>query len=279
MNNLLTQFEKQLQTRLTFNNKLFDAMNYSLLAGGKRFRPMLLLCLATDFDIEAERMFPIANALEMIHTYSLIHDDLPALDDDEMRRGVPTNHVVYGEDVAILAGDGLLTHAFFELTKSKIEDREKVEIIELFSLHAGPFGMVLGQINDMEHDINMSTDFHELEQIHRLKTGKLIELSVVTPCIVAKKPDYVITEAHELGKLIGLWFQIRDDIMDVTESSETLGKTANSDIRNQKLTYVSHLGLDGARKELKACQEQIFEILNTNFPNATNLKNYLSEVM
>ena len=225
---------------------LDEAMRYSLLAGGKRIRPVLALATAEAIDIPAATILPLAAAIELIHTYSLIHDDLPAMDDDDLRRGRPTCHRAYGEDVAILAGDGLYAEAFKLLLSE--QQGEPADVLAAAELAAatGVDGMVGGQYLDIAGTAPPGVD--GLRRLHELKTGRLIGASVECVLLLAggHKPDtmsYFRTFANELGVL----FQIVDDILDVTGSEETLGKPQGTDERLGKRTYVTEFGLDGAR--------------------------------
>ena len=226
---------------------LDEAMRYSLLAGGKRIRPVLALATAEAIDIPAATILPLAAAIELIHTYSLIHDDLPAMDDDDLRRGRPTCHRAYGEDVAILAGDGLYAEAFkLLLSEQEGEPADVLAAAAELAAATGVDGMVGGQYLDIAGTAPPGVD--GLRRLHELKTGRLIGASVECVLLLAggHKPDtmsYFRTFANELGVL----FQIVDDILDVTGSEETLGKPQGTDERLGKRTYVTEFGLDGAR--------------------------------
>ena len=226
---------------------LQEAMEYSLLAGGKRIRPVLTLETCRLCGGEPAQALPFACAVEMIHTYSLIHDDLPAMDDDQLRRGRPTNHVVYGEATAILAGDGLLTAAFEELTRAELPADRVVEAVACLSRCAGPAGMVGGQALDMAGEGRGMTR-SELEQLQSLKTGALISAAAQLGCIAAggsrEDRDRVRAYAQALGRA----FQVRDDMLDVISSDQELGKPVGSDQANEKSTFVTALGLEGCQR-------------------------------
>ena len=226
---------------------LQDAMRYSLLAGGKRIRPVLALATARATGLETDSVLPMAAAIELIHTYSLIHDDLPAMDDDELRRGRPTCHVVYGEDVAILAGDGLYAEAFHHLLARQDGSPERVLAAarELASA-TGVGGMVGGQYLDVVAAPNGGP--RELRRLHELKTGRLIEASVECVLLLAGLPQPATIAARAYAAELGVLFQIVDDILDVTGTDQDLGKPRGSDERLGKLTYVSAYGLDRARE-------------------------------
>ncbi len=229
--------------------KLNEAMRYSALAGGKRIRPVLCLTVAEAAGLESEAVLRAGCAYELIHTYSLIHDDLPAMDNDDFRRGQPTNHKVYGEATAILAGDGLLTMAFAwlaSLTGSGVAAEKVVKIIALAAEAAGHDGMVGGQMLDIAWE-KQRAELPVLESIHRRKTGALIRAPILTGAILAgvAADHYEVLDRYS-GR-IGLLFQIVDDILDVVGDAQSLGKTTGRDALLEKSTYPSLLGLDGAR--------------------------------
>ena len=224
---------------------LDEAMRYSLLAGGKRVRPVLALATARALGVDPARFLPVAAALELIHTYSLIHDDLPAMDDDELRRGLPTSHVKFGEDVAILAGDGLFAEAVRLFCEQPGEpDRVLAAMGELAGA-TGVDGMVGGQYVDV---IGAEDDASGLRALHALKTGRLIAASVGVVLILEGLGEPETIPYRRFADELGVLFQIVDDILDVTESDEQLGKPHGSDERHGKLTYVSLFGLDRARE-------------------------------
>jgi len=226
---------------------LEEAMRYSLLAGGKRIRPVLALATARVTGLETARVLPLAAAVELIHTYSLIHDDLPAMDDDALRRGRPTCHVVYGEDVAILAGDGLYAEAFYHLLSTQEGPPERVlAAARELAQATGVGGMVGGQYLDVVDASDAgSTD---LRRLHELKTGRLIEASIECVLLLAGLPQPATIAARAYAAELGVLFQIVDDILDVTGTDHDLGKPRGSDERLGKLTYVSAFGLERARE-------------------------------
>ncbi|MBI4715345.1 MAG: polyprenyl synthetase family protein, partial [Nitrospirae bacterium] len=234
-------------------DELFDAMRYSLLGGGKRVRPILALAAAEAVGGETEPVLPAAAAIEMIHTYSLIHDDLPAMDDDAFRRGRPTNHTVFGEAAAILAGDGLLTQAFGLLSEEAMEGRwapeAAVRVIWEIAMAAGPMGMVGGQALDMDGS-KEGVDRDALELIHRTKTGALIRASVRVGGILGGGSEGALEALSRYAEAIGLAFQVADDILDVEGSRDDLGKDTQKDAARRKNTYPALLGLEGARETL-----------------------------
>lgn len=231
------------------NNTLERAMVYSLENGGKRVRPILLLMILESFGTRREKGLNIAIALEMIHTYSLIHDDLPAMDDDDLRRGQPTNHKVFGEAVAILAGDALLTDAFSMIYLSSLTPEQKIQLIGELSHFAGSKGMIKGQLLDMEAE-DTTVGLDGLKKIHALKTGALFRFACLAAGVIAGGNEATIDDLTSFANHLGLAFQIQDDILDVEGDTDKIGKTVGSDIANNKSTYVSLLGLDGAKQML-----------------------------
>ena len=228
-------------------SKLKAAMAYALLGGGKRIRPMLGMTLLESKGVDPTPYIEAFLAVEMIHTYSLIHDDLPAMDDDTLRRGKPTVHIAFDEAIAILAGDALLTDSFRLVTQNKyLSALQKVEIIDIISSKAGSTGMVFGQIKDIESEDKMIT-IEDLNLMYELKTANLIQASLMIAGVILS--DHDIKSYEDLGYYIGLIFQIQDDILEYTLSPEEFGKSKSDDIRN-KPTYVSLLGLDKTNQVL-----------------------------
>ena len=242
---------------------LREAMRYSLLAGGKRLRPILCLAACELAGGDAAQAMPTAVALEMIHTMSLIHDDLPAMDDDDLRRGRPTNHKVYGEAVAILAGDALLTRAFemVALRSQGVPPERLLNVVGELSLVAGAPGLVGGQVVDLESE-GQDVDLETLEYIHLHKTGALLSACVITGAMIGGADDALIKALRTYARGIGLAFQIIDDILDITASSEVLGKTAGKDLVADKTTYPKLLGLEESRKRAADLVREAKEILN-----------------
>jgi geranylgeranyl diphosphate synthase type II len=230
---------------------LEEAMRYSLLAGGKRIRPVLTLATARAIGRDPASFLPLAAAIELIHTYSLIHDDLPAMDDDDLRRGRPTCHVKYGEDVAILAGDGLYAEAFHHLLAEQDADPARlVAAARELAAATGVDGMVGGQYLDVA-DVTSTPE--ELRRLHALKTGRLIGASVVCVLLLAGVDEDKTAAWRRYASELGVLFQIVDDILDVTGTDAALGKPSGSDERLGKRTYVSHYGLDRARELAAEC--------------------------
>ncbi len=221
-----------------------DAMEYSLMSGGKRLRPMFLYDALAGYGIEEERGNEFAVALELIQTYSLIHDDLPAMDNDDLRRGKPSCHKQFDEATAILAGDGLLTYAFEVAAESREPADRVVRSIGILSRMAGPSGMVYGQCLDTTEEDQVH-GWEDLRKVHRYKTGCLFSAPFMIAAVISGRDDATIEAWHKVGDTIGLAFQVQDDIMDATETAEELGKS-NSDARNEKVTSVSLLGMEQA---------------------------------
>lgn len=239
---------------------IYESMRYSIFAGGKRLRPILAIMACELFDGIVEDVLPFACSIELIHTYSLIHDDLPSMDDDDFRRGKPTNHKVFGEGFAILAGDALLNKAY-EIMLENIFNSKKTEYMEaayIISKAAGVMGMVGGQSIDLYYE-NKEIIIDELNEMHDRKTGAMIKASLETGAIIAKATREDIERIGQYGYLIGRAFQITDDILDVKGSEENLGKTLGKDIRNNKSTYVSYYGL---KKSQEIAQDTVNKAKN-----------------
>ncbi len=248
---IVLQLEKKLDALKIADEHLAKSMHYGVLNGGKRLRPFLVYATAQAFGASLEKADSAAVAMEMIHSYSLVHDDLPAMDDDDLRRGKPTCHIVYGEANAILAGDGLLTSAFEVLANAdELSVEQRLRLVQVLSKAAGGAGMVAGQSTDLNH-VNKTMSLDELEAMHRKKTGALIQASVRMGAICAnaslnqKQQAALITYADA----IGLAFQIWDDVLDVEGNTSALGKSQGKDQENNKPTYPALLGLEVARKK------------------------------
>jgi geranylgeranyl diphosphate synthase type II len=247
-----TQVEAALDRSLPviYPEKIYEAMRYSLMAGGKRLRPILCLATCELAGGTVDMAMPTACALEMIHTMSLIHDDLPAMDNDDYRRGKLTNHKVYGEDIAILAGDGLLAYAFEHVaveTKNVPNDR-LLRIVAILGRAVGAAGLVGGQVVDLESE-GKSISLETLNFIHNHKTAALLEASVISGAILAGAPECDVQRLSRYAKNIGLAFQIVDDILDITATQEELGKTAGKDLQAKKATFPSIWGLEESRRQ------------------------------
>jgi len=248
----------------TLPGSLHDSMRYSVFAGGKRIRPVLMAAACEAVGGEREGVLPAAAAIEMIHSYSLIHDDLPAMDDDDFRRGKPTNHKVYGEAVAILAGDGLLTEAFILLSNPQVlpsvSGVDRLEIIHHLSRAAGSLGMVGGQVVDMESE-GKKIDLPTLEYIHTHKTGALILAAIEIGAIIGGADATQRRALHRYGEAAGLAFQVADDILDIVADQSLLGKDVGSDQERGKATYPALLGLEGARQRARDLRDMAFTAL------------------
>jgi geranylgeranyl diphosphate synthase type II len=243
---------------------LEEAMRYSLLAGGKRIRPVLALATAKAVGLEPEHVLPLGAAIELIHTYSLIHDDLPAMDDDDLRRGRPTCHVKFGEDVAILAGDALYAEAFRHLLTAQQGDPAQVlQAARELAAATGVDGMVGGQYLDIA---GVSATREDLRRLHELKTGRLIAASVVCVLLLDDPGEQAMEQWRRFSGELGVLFQIVDDILDVTGTDEDLGKRHGSDERQGKRTYVTEYGLDGARGMASACHAAATDTLSKVAP-------------
>ena len=255
--------EEALQGRFQASGRyadLTEAMEYSLLAGGKRIRPVLTLECCRLCGGEPEAALPFACGVEMVHTYSLIHDDLPAMDDDDLRRGRPTNHKVYGEATAILAGDGLLTAAFETLAGARLPAERVAEAVSCLAREAGPEGMVGGQVLDMAGEGRALT-LGELELLQSLKTGALISAAAELGCIAAGGTEEQRRAVRVYAQCLGRAFQIQDDILDVTGTAEELGKPVGSDRVNEKSTFVSVLGLEESHARVTELTRQAEQAL------------------
>lgn len=245
---------------------LIASILYSVESGGKRIRPLLFLEMLEGFGMDlTEGHFDVAAALEMIHTGSLIHDDLPAMDDDDYRRGRLTNHKKFGEATAILAGDSLFLDPFGLVANAELADKIKVQLIAELSQASGTYGMVGGQMLDMEGE-ERQLELTELQAIHANKTGKLLTFPIVAGGIVANVSEVDLVRLHEAGALIGLAFQVRDDILDVTATFDEIGKTPKKDLLADKATYPSLLGL-----------EQSYDVLNQSIDQALAIFQKLAE--
>lgn len=247
-----------------FSRTLAEAMNYSMKAGGKRLRPVLMSAMYEMLGGKSELVEPFMAAIEMIHTHSLIHDDLPAIDNDQYRRGKKTTHVVYGESAAILAGDALLNYAYetafcaFDLTNQPEEMLRVAKALKILGEKTGISGMLGGQGVDVEND-GRPLSKEMLDFIYENKTSALIEASLMIGAVLAGEEN--LTEIQQIGSNIGIAFQIQDDILDVTSSQEELGKPVGSDEKNHKTTYVTLEGIEKAGEEVKRLTEQAVELL------------------
>ena len=261
-----TELKKELQ-ELSYPETIADGMEYAVLNGGKRLRPFLLFATLELLNEDIKKGVKSAIALEMIHSYSLVHDDLPALDNDDYRRGKLTTHKVFGEAEGILIGDSLLTYAFYVLSQKNLEFlsfEQIVNIISKTSEYAGINGMIGGQMIDIQSE-NKKIDFETLKYIHSHKTGKLIKLPIEIACIIANVEKDKREILEEYADLIGIAFQVKDDILDVEGSFEDLGKPVGSDVDLHKATYPSILGMEESKKILNDTVEKAKEIIKNKF--------------
>ncbi len=245
---------------------IFQAMNYSVRAGGKRLRPMLMEETWRLFGGTSPSIRPFMAAIEMIHTYSLIHDDLPAIDNDEYRRGRRTTHAVYGEAMGILAGDALLNYAFETAARAFVSEPDNPAIgraIGILAGKAGVYGMIGGQVVDVESEKQGKTVTQEkLDFIYRLKTGALMEASMMIGAVLAGASEEQVAAVERIAAKVGMAFQIQDDILDVTGTFEELGKPIGSDERNQKATYVTYAGMEASVREVARLSQEAAEELD-----------------
>ncbi len=244
---------------------IMEAMGYSLLAGGKRLRPMLMQETFCLYDGTSKALRPFMAALEMIHTYSLVHDDLPAMDNDEYRRGRKTTHIVYGEDMGILAGDALLNYAFETAFRAFVIEPEKSlaigRALAVLGEKAGIYGMIGGQVIDVK-ETGHAVSKDVLDTIYRLKTAALIEAAMMIGAILGGASEEDVKKVERIAEYVGVAFQIQDDILDVTSTSEVLGKPVHSDEKNEKTTYVTLMGIDEAKKEVERLSNEAITLLH-----------------
>lgn len=249
-----------------YQKTVFQAMNYSVLAGGKRIRPILMLETYKLFGGSNKAIESFVAAIELIHTYSLVHDDLPAMDDDELRRGKLTTHAKFGEAMGVLAGDGLLNYAFeialdtLDETKGA-DNRAVIRSLKVLAKKAGIYGMIGGQVVDVEAEKQYGISKNRLDFIYELKTGTLIEAAMMIGAILGGATDEEVEQIEEVAKKIGLAFQIQDDVLDVIGETETIGKSVGSDEKNQKATYVVFEGLEKAKQEVADLTDDAIAIL------------------
>lgn len=253
----------EIDREVSLHNKLAESMKYSLSNGGKRLRPILLMAAADSIGVDGEKFLTTAIAIEMIHTYSLIHDDLPAMDNDDYRRGKLTNHKIYGESLAILAGDALQSLAFEVLTREKnATDAQKMLVVKEVSHAIGMCGMVGGQALDLDAE-GKQIDLKTLRKMHLGKTGALFTTAIRSGAILANANQKQLDSLTTFAKYYGLAFQITDDILDITGDESELGKPIGSDLRNLKSTYVTLTSLSEAKKLAKEASENAIEALES----------------
>lgn len=260
--------KKYLPKEEGYQKTVIEAMNYSFSAGGKRLRPMIIYKSYKAFGGQSDYVEPFMAALEMIHTYSLVHDDLPEMDNDDLRRGKPTTHKAYGQAMAVLAGDGLLNYAFETALMAAgmaATDEERLRVLEaikVLSNKAGIYGMIGGQVVDVESEKKETKLSQEqLLFIHENKTAALLQCALMVGAILAGADREEVETLEEAGKWLGIAFQIQDDILDVTSTTEVLGKPVGSDEENEKVTYVSYMGVDRSIEEQKSMSARAVDIL------------------
>lgn len=273
------QFTQKYVNKMQTNPSILgESMRYSLLNGGKRVRPVLMLACADVLGIAQDDVLPFALALEMIHTYSLIHDDLPAMDNDDFRRGKPSSHKAFGEANAILAGDGLLNEAYAICLNEASKGENYITAGKVLNECAGIYGMIAGQSADIYYsaqDVEVSEK--ELSYIYEHKTGKLLLAPIIIPCILNNNKNYA--EFDRFGKLLGLLFQMTDDILDVTGDFNALGKSIGKDEAENKLTCVRLYGLEGAKIRAELCASECHSVLETINGNTEFLKELVDYVL
>ena len=252
----------------TYNGIIYDSCSYSLNIGGKRVRPILLLLTYYIYKEDYKKVMPMAAAIEMIHTYSLIHDDLPCMDDDDLRRGKPTNHIKFQENIAVLAGDALLNEAMIIMMDYALKNKgNSLNAAYEIAIAAGAEGMIGGQVVDIiSEGKRISKD--ELEYMHSKKTGELIKASILAGGILANAPESDLKALEEYGKKLGLVFQIKDDILDVVGDSNVLGKNTHTDKEHNKTNFISVFGLEKCTELCKSLTEECIQILENLSVNA-----------
>ena len=271
----LEKYASALQTEPTI---LGESMRYSLCNGGKRVRPVLMLACADALDVDKSEILPFALALEMIHTYSLIHDDLPCMDNDDFRRGKPSNHKKYGEANALLAGDALLGEAYALCFQESLKGEKQARASLFLNECAGIYGMLVGQTADLLYsESGLDVSEKELLYIYEHKTGKLLLAAVMMACLLKGDKNYL--EFENFGKKLGLLFQLTDDILDVTGTFENLGKTIGKDEKENKLTCVRLYGLEGAKLKAESCAKDCLVILEGIDGNTEFLKELVNYIL
>lgn len=263
----------------TYNKVIYDSASYSINIGGKRIRPILMLLTYSMYKENWREILEFSSAIEMIHTYSLIHDDLPCMDDDDLRRGKPTNHKVYGENIAVLAGDTLLNEAMNLMMRFSLKNGKKSLVAaEMIASAAGPEGMIGGQVVDiMNEGKKISED--ELKYMHMKKTGALIKVSIISGAILGEAPEDDTRKLEKFGENLGLAFQIKDDILDVIGSTEKLGKNVLSDEESNKSNFIKMYGLEYCIKECERLTKESIEILDSLSVDTKDLKVLTKELL
>lgn len=263
----------------TYNKVIYDSASYSLNIGGKRIRPILMLLIYSMYKENWRDILEFSSAIEMIHTYSLIHDDLPCMDDDDLRRGKPTNHKIYGENIAVLAGDTLLNEAMNLMMRFSLKNGKKALVAaEMIASAAGPEGMIGGQVVDIINEGKKISE-DELKYMHMNKTGALIKVSIMSGAILGEAPEEDIRKLEKFGENLGLAFQIKDDILDVIGSTEKLGKNVLSDEESNKSNFITMHGLEYCIKECERLTKESIEILDSLSVDTKDLKVLTKELL
>ncbi len=280
LSNFIRVFDERLNHSLDTVSESFvkDAMQYALSSEGKRLRPFLIFCMSNR-DMHDEVLLDVCTTLEMVHTYSLVHDDLPAMDNDDYRRGRLTTHKVFDEATAILAGDGLLTYAFSVLSKLNLSSDQRIELISILADASGADGMILGQAQDMINDSKSDFSIDELYRLYTNKTGKLFSAALKMGNILANKPVNQ-ADLDKIGYKLGIVFQIQDDYLESTSSFDVLGKSNQSDLNNNKNTVVLKLGLDKSKELINNLYQELnHDIINLsqNYPNLIGVINWMKD--
>ncbi len=277
INKSLGEYLQELNKPLIFN--LYKSMEYSLMAHSKRVRPILAIAVSDLFENDIKIILPYACAIEMIHTYSLIHDDLPAMDNDDFRRGILTNHKMFGEGKAILSGDALLNYAFEIMLEDSISKNNnyklRLEAISIIAKSTGALGMIGGQIIDMEFE-NTEISKETLLEMHNRKTGALIKASILAAAAICNATDIEKSCLSKFADNLGLAFQIKDDILDIEGNQEKLGKNVGSDVKNNKSTFVSLFGIDSSKEKLQNITKEAIESINHFGDKAAFLKFFVN---
>ncbi|MDU2489177.1 MAG: polyprenyl synthetase family protein [Clostridium celatum] len=263
----------------TYNKVIYDSASYSINIGGKRIRPILMLLVYNMYKENWRDILEFSSAIEMIHTYSLIHDDLPCMDDDDLRRGKPTNHKIYGENIAVLAGDTLLNEAMNLMIRFSLKNGKKTLVAaEMIASAAGPEGMIGGQVVDIINEGKKISE-DELKYMHMNKTGALIKVSIISGAILGEAPEDDIRKLEKFGENLGLAFQIKDDILDVIGSTEKLGKNVLSDEESNKSNFITMHGLEYCIKECERLTKESIEILDSLSVDTKDLKVLTKELL
>lgn len=259
--NSLEGYFEEYKKDSSYSSIIWDSMSYTTLLDGKRLRAIMCLETALSFGVDIQKAMPLAASMEIMHAYSLIHDDLPCMDNDDLRRGKPTNHKVFGEAIAVLAGDALISFgAQLIIDKLNIDEKTKLNIVNDYLKTAGALGIVAGQVADIEAE-NKKIDIENLKYIHKFKTGALFKCSMAIAAKLAHVDDEILKNIEKYADNFGVLFQVYDDIIDCTLTTQEIGKTAGKDANENKLTYVSAFGLDKAKNIFYSLKKENYDIL------------------